>query len=273
LEKRTRRALATVAIGAHGELLTLSFPSLTRFAETHGYQLEVCTRSLDVTKPPAWTKLLFIIDLMNRYEEIFWIDSDAIFLETSKDIYDEVDPNSELSWVYHEYENQRHPNTGVMYIRVNDNTKKLFQTANLQHDLETHPWWDQAALMRVMGIQTSDIKISEGITTEKLKIKEQELSLSWNSIRQNSSSSPIIRHFAGEPFWIRKFLMAEYANPEAGSSRVLQDMVMEFLVLQNHQASIVLSGIAPKDDPPKIYFFVDQFKKLSQSIRNAVRPK
>jgi hypothetical protein len=67
--------------------------------------------------------------------------------------------------------------------------------------------------------------------------------------------------------------MAEYANPEAGSSRVLQDMVMEFLVLQNHQSSIVLSGIAPKDDPPKIYFFVDQFKKLSQSIRNAVRPK
>jgi hypothetical protein len=223
-----------------------------KFAEIHGYQIEICDQSLDATKPPAWTKLLFILNLMEKYDEIFWVDSDAIILETSVDVLDEINPHTEIAWVYHEYENQRHPNSGVMYIRVNESTKNLFSEASLQNDLEKHPWWDQAALMRVMGIHTEDSKINLGINRNTIKIEEQELSLSWNSIRQNSASRPYIRHFAGEPFWIRKFLMAEYVNPGLNASAVLQDMITEFLQLQSYQVTIDRPAVSSQREQRKI---------------------
>lgn len=268
-----RRAIATVAIGAHEDLLAISIYNLTEFAEKHGYVLKICTHSLDSSRPSAWTKLLFIIDLMNQYDEIFWIDADAIILETSRDIKAEIDSKSELSWVYHEYGNQRHPNSGVMYIKVNDNTKKLFHKANLQHDLENHPWWDQAALMRVMGIQTLDSNIGRMPKNEVMEIKEQRLSLEWNSIRQNSSHSPIIRHFAGEPFWIRKFLMAEYANPEIGASLVLENMVLEFMKLESENNKVNYPSVSSNADSNNYTSAHLLLKRIVRQFRKRLRIK
>ena len=266
MKTRASRAIATIAIGSHQDLLNLSIGNFLKFAEIHDYQPEICYQSLDAAKPPAWTKLLFILNLMEKYDEIFWVDSDAIILDTSVDVLDEIDPSSEMAWVYHEYENQRHPNSGVMYIRVNESTRNLFSEASLQYDLEKHPWWDQAALMRVMGIHTEDSEIKSGTNRNTIKIKEQELSLSWNSIRQNSASRPHIRHFAGEPFWIRKFLMAEYVNPGLNASAVLQDMITEFLQLQSYQATIDLPVVSSQGKQEKIsskYTFLKLFKRIA----------
>jgi hypothetical protein len=211
--------------------------TLNAYAERHGYDIAICDETLDISRPPAWTKLMHIRNLMNVYHEILWIDADALILDLNSDIKEIIDRDSDLAWVYHEYSNQRHPNSGVMYIQVNDKTRNLIELSIEQRDLDDHPWWDQAALMRVLGKDSTVWPIGRGEITEYLNIHEQELPIEWNSIRLNSAQKPRIRHFAGENFWVRKFLMAEYTIPSDTSLKSIDEVIREVenVQQQNHE--------------------------------------
>jgi len=221
----TKRVIATASIGQHEELFSLAQLNLEMYADLHGYTISNCRYSLDTTRPPAWTKITHILDLMKNYDEILWIDADAIIVNGVVDISSIVDDKSDLSWVYHEYDNQSHPNSGVMFIRVNTATRRLFELANHQRDLDHHPWWDQAALMRVLGIESNIQPVGKLINSEPIRVTEQRLAKDWNSIRQDSAQQPRIRHFAGDPFWFRKLLMAEYANPNSRDKDCLSEII------------------------------------------------
>lgn len=56
------------------------------YADRHGYAFEHHIRS-DAFKVPQWEKVRVIRDALNRYDSVFWIDSDAVFNqhETSLD--------------------------------------------------------------------------------------------------------------------------------------------------------------------------------------------
>jgi hypothetical protein len=233
----TRRVIASVAIGAHEELSGLSINNLEKFAKNFSYEISICRVSLDINRPPSWTKVLHIMNLMKEFDEIFWIDSDAIIVDYTQDIRSEVHQNSELSWVYHDYDNQTHPNAGVMYIKVNAKTWKLFQLAYQQNDLINHPWWEQAALMRILGMDSTVWPIGTGTDLEKLEIIEQKLSKEWNSVRQDPANKVRIRHFAGEQMWVRKLLMAEYANPFGNAPYILSDMLKHEFPIDNKVAN------------------------------------
>jgi FtsZ-binding cell division protein ZapB len=220
-----KRVIATASIGRHEELFSLAQSNLEQYAELHNYEISNCYGSLDPNRPVAWTKILHILKLMKHYEEIFWIDADAIILEATVDISSIVEDKCDLAWVYHEYQNQSHPNSGVMFIRVNAATNRLFELANQQRDLDNHPWWDQAALMRVLGIESSFLPIGKLEDTHPIRISEQKLGKEWNSIRQDAARHPKIRHFAGDPIWLRELLMAEYANPSGNASDTLNLLV------------------------------------------------
>ena len=229
-----KRVIATVSIGRHEELSSLAQSNLEKYAKLHGYDISNCRNTLDSTRPPSWSKVLLILELMKNYEEIFWVDADAIILNDSLDVSSIVEEDSDLAWVYHEYENQSSPNAGVMFIRVNTRTKRLFELANEQRDLDHHPWWEQAALMRLMGIETNVWPIGRMNSTELVSITEQKLPNEWNSIRQDPAVQARIRHFAGEHFWVRKLLMAEYANPTGTSAETLNEAIIninEIIVL------------------------------------------
>jgi hypothetical protein len=221
----TRKVIASVALGPHKELLGLSFGKLSHYANLYGYEISICDESLDPTRPAAWTKILHILNLMPDFDEILWIDSDAIIIDASKDIASEVYQETDIAWVYHSYGGQTHPNAGVMFIRSNLATLQLFEAANMQTDLTDHPWWDQAAIMRVMGLESEVLPFDLKGPFDKIVIKDQMLSTEWNSIRQDPSEKPRIRHFAGEKFWIRKLLTAEYSHPFGSSGQILEELI------------------------------------------------
>jgi hypothetical protein len=237
---KPRKAIATVALGAHVEFLELSFENLKLYAEKHGYELEICRENLDPNRPECWTKTLFILRLMNDYDEIFWIDSDAIIVDSTTDIRDELLPETELAWVYHAYDNQSHPNAGIMYIKVNSETKDFFQTVNAQEDLYFHPWWDQAAMMRVLGQDSVVHPIGSGNIVHPFKIQEQRISNEWNSIRQDAAPHVRIRHLAGDSTLIRKLFLSEYANPRGKS---LEQLNLSLLAISDSEREIGLLKI------------------------------
>jgi hypothetical protein len=230
-----KRVIASVCIGEHITLQEMAISRLNLYAKIHGYDVSICKDSLDLNRPPAWSKLLHIRNLMHVYDEIFWIDADALILDLSRDIKEVVERETDLAWVYHEYDNQRHPNSGVMYMKTNSKTQNLIVTAIEQRDLDLHPWWDQAALMRVLGKDSVVWPIGPGLLVNHLEIHEQALPVTWNSIRLNAVENPRIRHFAGEVFWVRKLLMAEYTLPQVNSLMNINDVISEVnIVGQEH---------------------------------------
>ena len=61
-----RKALISLAVGPHEELLDIALPSMRRFADLHGYEilvpeLEVCrTPGCSCSRPPSWWKVPFL---------------------------------------------------------------------------------------------------------------------------------------------------------------------------------------------------------------------
>ena len=219
-----KRVIATAAIGHHRELFDIVRSKLEMYAELHGYEISNCQDTLDPMRPHAWTKIIHIINLMKDYEEILWIDADAIILDGAVDVSSIVEEDTDLAWVWHSYENQSHPNSGVMYIKVNKATCMLFLLANEQRDLSDHPWWDQAALMRLLGIESDIWPIGSIKNTELIPVKEQKLPIEWNSIRQDPAKNPKIRHLAGEDFWVRKLLLTEHANSADALTKTINEV-------------------------------------------------
>ncbi len=205
-----RKVLVTLAAGNYLQLLEMSRISFRDYAKKWGYDFVEVTESWDKSRPYAWTKLLAIRDLLDRYDFVFYIDSDAIILRDDIDI--STISNTDFAWPVGPVNGKVCPSAGIMAIRSTEVSKELFDLAYSQNDLIYNGWWEQAALMRVL--QYEDPRHHEKhwseFHLEKLPIGVTELDTSWNSTIQEFASDPIIRHFAGDPFPIKLLLMAEY---------------------------------------------------------------
>ncbi len=153
------------------------------------------------------------------------MDADTFIIDDSKDISRFIPRKSEIGWTYHTYSGQSHPNTGVMFLRKSRNLLEILKSAYEQVDLLDHPWWDQAALMRVLGIESTLHPVGAFGAKNKLSLKETKLANDWNSIYLDSSVRPRIRHFAGEDHLLRKLALAEYAGNSLPAEKIRKDAV------------------------------------------------
>jgi len=205
-----RKVLVTLAAGKYLQLLEMSRTTFINYAKKWDYDFVEVTESWDESRPYAWTKLLAIRDLLDKYDFVFYVDSDALILRDDIDIATIFD--NDFAWPVGPGNGEICPNAGIMAIRSSVSTKKLFDLAYCQTDLIFNGWWEQAALMRVL--QYEDPRDHEKhwreFNLEKLQIGVSELDTSWNSTIGEFSNDPIIRHFAGDPFPVKLLLMAEY---------------------------------------------------------------
>lgn len=205
-----QKVLVTLAAGKYVQLLEMSRITFRNYAKKWDYDYVEVTVSLDDSRPHAWTKLLAIRKLLDEYDFVFYVDSDALILRDDIDI--EAIFREDFAWPVGPLNGQDCPNAGIMAVRSSIATKKLFDLAYSQTDLIFNGWWEQAALMRVL--QYEDPRDHEvhwsKFKLDKPKIKIFELDSSWNSTTEDYSYNPVIRHFAGDPFALKISLMAEY---------------------------------------------------------------
>jgi hypothetical protein len=86
------KALCTLAVGSHLELLQYALPTFEEFADLHGYEL-VVQRDTVGDFPPSWEKVRLLRQLLDDHEQVLWIDADAMIADTSKDIFDDIAPD------------------------------------------------------------------------------------------------------------------------------------------------------------------------------------
>jgi hypothetical protein len=188
------KVLCSIGAGPQRSLLTLAARSFRPYARRHGYSLDLRTEVVDPSRPPAWSKVALIRELLERHEVVVWLDADTIVVRGDRDIADDLPGDRFLGLVEHTVAGRANPNTGVMAIRAGDEAQRFFGDVWDATEFLNHRWWEQAAVMQLLGYDPET-----GATTATTPWREgvQWLDKSWNSIRDDPAANPRIRHWPG----------------------------------------------------------------------------
>lgn len=137
-------------------MMALTVPSFARYAAIHDYDLFVpCydyfrkfSSVLD-SRGASWLKVLLLQELLQSYDEVLWLDSDVAVVRYGKNIADDLTP-APMHMVVHRTADGEVPNCGVWHLRkpALEILDQLWQHNSFRR---SEGWWEQAALIRVLG--------------------------------------------------------------------------------------------------------------------------
>lgn len=193
------RALVTFATGDHRRLLDLSLPRFAAYAEAHDYDLHTEAPRM-LLRPASWYKVPALLDLLEDYDEVLWLDADVVICDVGRDVADEVPPDKWQALVRHHTPDGEVPNGGVWYARplLRDALLAIWQRDRYLN----HGWWEQAALLDLLGYehQQRPVRLVE---PSELYARTHWLGLEWNSHEENDRHPrPVFAHAtAGNLEW------------------------------------------------------------------------
>lgn len=217
------KALCSIGAGPHEALLELSRPTFAEYAERHGYEL-ITSTEIDPRRPASWSKVPMLREAVDSYELVFWVDCDAVIVDTSRDVADELEPTSELGLVRHRRGDDLLPNAGVIVVRGGDFARDLLDTLWASTRYIHHPWWENAALLDAFGYELPGElepgrarRLAARLRRRSLRLvrpspfleRTQFLPAEWNSVHHDRSEHPRIMHFPGASLEVRMQAMTE----------------------------------------------------------------
>lgn len=207
------KVLCSIGEGPHADLLDVSEPSFRRYADVHGYDVDVRREGTDCGRPLSWARVPLVADLLRRYDLVLWIDADAAIVDGSVDIADELGPRDVMGMVRHRTpEGDAIPNGGVWVLRRSRLTALTLRRMWRSTQFTDHKWWENAAVLRLLGY-TTEAPVTLGRPTGLYR-RTRFLGLEWNSIPADASDAPRIVHFPGRPLDERLALLrAATAGP------------------------------------------------------------
>jgi len=127
---------------------SLTWPTIERYASRIGAEFRGHVCESEFPRPESWRKLIHICDALADSDEVLWIDSDVVVLEScSENIFGGVPPQCPHAMV-HMSGDPPHFNAGVWALRRQ--ALPSLMLAAMQDDLVHHQWWEQAAILRVL---------------------------------------------------------------------------------------------------------------------------
>jgi hypothetical protein len=165
------------------------------YCDKYNIELICCNKRRHVLRHPAWERIPLILEYINKYDYVMWIDADAHFYIDSKNIVDFINENSTHNIIFSQDMNLISINTGCFIVK---NTKysidfltKWCYDNNLYINNRYPYWWDQGVILdmyedNILDIQNNSIIINYGI-----------LQHFYFSELKNWSVKPYIFHLAG----------------------------------------------------------------------------
>jgi len=162
--------IATLAIGEDFKRsLAPALKSKVDYATRHGYNyIQGGKEVWDRTKPIAWSKVPFIIGILEKAPEgalIFLSDADVLITNPALRLEDHVvpllDSSKDLLMTLDACNNL---NSGNMILRNTAWQRDFWRRVGEQKDLTYHIWWENAAIIKLLKTVPSD--------SEKIQITE-----------------------------------------------------------------------------------------------------
>jgi hypothetical protein len=210
--------LASLGVGPHVELLELSRPTRELWAARHGYDVVVENELRAPDRPPSWSKVLLVRQLLDRYDDVVWLDADAVIVDDGGDPADLLDRRRWIGLVTHRYDGLVLPNLGVFVMRRSRAARRLLDELFEADQYIHHKWWENAALLELLGYDLDD-DATPKVRSTRLERHVRELDLRWNSIpHAQGAAHPYVVHFAGQS---QEERVAGFREALAGSPLVL----------------------------------------------------
>lgn len=142
-----KKAIVTFGTGSHAELLDISRPSFKAFAHRHDYAYFEAEK-VGHQRPAPWYKVTCLLDLLKTYDLAVFIGCDLVIVDGREDI-----PLGNWAWyqemVRHDTKCGLVPNDDMWVCRkaMIPYLEATWKQIKYMH----HGWWEQAALLDVMG--------------------------------------------------------------------------------------------------------------------------
>lgn len=183
-----RGVIVSLATGRHRELLAESAPTLVAYGRRHGWDVVLSSESPQGDRPPSWAKVVMVRRLMQQYPFVFWVDADAIIVDLERDLLAEIDPDgagADADIWFARHAQERNPdntaiNAGVLLTRSSAFADALLSAAWHAEEFIEHNWWEQAALLDILGYSLHPPFAQHTVTVWNERVGEMDLS--WNSV-------------------------------------------------------------------------------------------
>jgi hypothetical protein len=165
----------------------LTNPSKEAYCKRWGYQFECFEGTLDDTRPPAWSKIRHVLNLLDRYDWVFWLDADALIMNQERPVEDLLDDGYNMILVKHpglDRFGNLHLNTGSFFIKSDDWSRSLLKEVYAQAQFTDHPFWEQEAFMSLYR-ERPDLR-------ERIKVEIQ--ARKFNSIANSYAKGDFVFH-------------------------------------------------------------------------------
>jgi hypothetical protein len=191
------RAVCSLAVGSHLDLLAVSGMSFVEYGRRWGWDVILSAEDLAGGRPAPWGKVTLIRELLDDYELVLWLDADAVFVDAQADLAQVVVEGKDLYLVEHRWGEPVNamPNTGVLLIRSTPWSRSFVERWSSYDHLASQPWTDNAALVELIGYQLEPVRLVR--PNEDLE-RVGFLPLAWNSVAASESPRPYVKHYAGQ---------------------------------------------------------------------------
>lgn len=156
-----------------------TLPLMEDYAIKHGMAF-CCVNLSSGGTPASWVKVPNIGTALRDYDRVLWVDADVVVLRSGENILDEMPDDAWQAVVEHETECGIVPNCGVWLV-----TREMIPTLQLVWDkmrpgFLNHPWWEQAAMLSLMGYEVALPPYSTFVGATELHDRTHFLSQKWN---------------------------------------------------------------------------------------------
>jgi lipopolysaccharide biosynthesis glycosyltransferase len=133
----------------HGIMASHTIPLMKKYADQ--YNLDFLSVDLyDPDIPASWMKVIHIIQSLEKYEKVLWVDCDIVIKKFDENIFDELNEPYIQALVEHHVDVGDVPNCGLWL--VNQKVSPVLQYIwNNKDTFLKHPWWEQASMLNEMG--------------------------------------------------------------------------------------------------------------------------
>ena len=173
-------------------LASVTLPRVMQYAARHG--LDLWRTNLDGERPASWQKILRIMSALDAgFDRVLWIDTDVVISDLGQNIFDEHNGHAWQALVVHDTACGSVPNCGVWL--VTRCMRQYLIDAWEREEYADHPWWEQAAVLELMGYHVTRDPVATLRQPTELHARTQVLAPEWNH-------HPHDRNRVAEPrFW------------------------------------------------------------------------
>jgi len=195
----TQVTIVTLAIGYDFKKALLScLESKRDYAAKHGYDYkEGGAEFWDRTRPIPWSKIPYLLSILNYLPEnaVVWLsDADVLITNPDLTLENHILPFfPETKDMLMTIDACGHLNSGNMFIRNTEWARDFWKRVGEQTDLLYHIWWENAAIIKLLELNPSDLAHVE-ITSDHTRMNSYLQGLPGESLW---TPGDFLVHFAG----------------------------------------------------------------------------